>query len=275
MQSPKYELFNESTARHGILIKGWKIATTKMSIFNSQEIEKVQKETKVPLPEMFFGNNSLQISNDDYGLLFELSPIEALKLVDTTKEGGEKVKVSYSEEWSHRRAKNNEHIKDVVKPFDWTYSTSYSGTLKSALKGQKFEITTERINIEKLKIPEPILFYDEIILFEDELADNGTALLNAKVRVMSSGFFILQRFFLRVDDVLFRTNETRIYHEFGSDYCLREYSSREEHYHKIRSQIPKYKGDDISQLTDPDWVSSMLQKSEKELTLEKLKLNVG
>ncbi|CAG8679130.1 16824_t:CDS:1, partial [Acaulospora colombiana] len=44
-----------------------------------------------------------------------------------------------------------------------------------------FQNTTERINIEKLKIPEPILFYDEIVLFEDELADNGTALLNAKV----------------------------------------------------------------------------------------------
>jgi type 2A phosphatase activator TIP41 len=52
---------------------------------------------------------------------------------------------------------------------------------------------------------------------------------------MPSGFYILQRFFLRVDEVLFRMNDTRIYHEFGTEYLQREYSSREEHYNKIRA----------------------------------------
>lgn len=35
--------------------------------------------------------------------------------------------------------------------------------------------------MEKLKKVEEILFYDEIDLFEDELADNGTAILNVKI----------------------------------------------------------------------------------------------
>ncbi|CAG8436966.1 2942_t:CDS:2 [Diversispora eburnea] len=269
--SLKYNLINENNSTQGISIEGWKIVTKKFSILNSQEIEKVQKEILVPLPEMFFGNNSLSVSNDEYGILFEFSPIDALKLVDFTKEGGEKVKVAYSKEWTLKSSKNHEHIKDVIKPYDWTYSTLYSGTLKIASKGQKFEKTTERIDIEKLKIPEPILFYDEIMLFEDELADNGTAVLSVKVRVMESGFFILQRFFLRVDDVLFKMNETRVYHEFGTKSLLKEYSSREEHYSKIKAKIPVYKGDDISQLTNPDWVSSKLTNSE-ELILEKLNL---
>lgn len=52
---------------------------------------------------------------------------------------------------------------------------------------------------------------------------------------MPSGFYILQRFFLRVDEVLFRMNDTRVYHEFGTDYLQLEYSSREEHYNKIRT----------------------------------------
>ena len=52
---------------------------------------------------------------------------------------------------------------------------------------------------------------------------------------MPSGFYILQRFFLRVDEVLFRMNDTRIYHEFWTEYLQREYSSREEHYNKIRA----------------------------------------
>ncbi|CAJ0882414.1 5981_t:CDS:2, partial [Entrophospora sp. SA101] len=200
---------------------------------------------------MFFGNNKLQISNEN-DILFEFSPIDALKYVDASKEENEnKFNLIYYS------ANNNEDIKDVIKPYDWTYSTSYSGTLINPTVEKKFEKSDERINYEKLRIPESILFYDEVMLFEDELADNGTAILNMK-RVMESCFFILQRYFLRVDDVLFRMNETRIYHEFGNKYLIREYSSREENYNKIRDKIPKYKGNDISQLTDPDWVSSKL-----------------
>ena len=32
-------------------------------------------------------------------------------------------------------------------------------------------------------------------------------------RVMASGFYILLRFFLRVDEVIVRMNDTRIYHQ--------------------------------------------------------------
>ncbi|CAG8775430.1 15309_t:CDS:2, partial [Gigaspora margarita] len=264
-----YEKFTKDSCQ-GIQVRGWTISTTKLPIFNSQEIDRLQKQISIPLPEMFFGNNKLQVTNE-HGMIFELSPVDALKFVDATREGGDRVKVAYSEEWNHKSAKNHDQIKDVVKPYDWTYSTSYSGTLIHGL--QDFEKTTDRIDIEKLKIPEPILFYDEIILFEDELADNGTALLNAKVRVMPSGFFILQRFFLRVDEVLFQLNETRVYHEFGTEYLLREYSSRENPYSKVKAQISKDKGNDISQLTDPDWVSSKLPKSkERDLILEKLRV---
>jgi type 2A phosphatase activator TIP41 len=68
-----------------------------------------------------------------------------------------------------------------VKPYDWTYTTSYSGTLRQPVDGQTFESTSERIDVEKLRVPEPILFYDENVLYEDELADNGTAILYVKV----------------------------------------------------------------------------------------------
>jgi hypothetical protein len=40
--------------------------------------------------------------------------------------------------------------------------------------------TTERINIKRLKVRE-ILFYEDMLLFEDELVDNGTSLLNARM----------------------------------------------------------------------------------------------
>jgi type 2A phosphatase activator TIP41 len=57
---------------------------------------------------------------------------------------------------------------------------------------------------------------------------------------MPSCFLVLQRFFLRVDDVLFRINDTRLYHEFGKDYFVREYTSKDAHYNTIRQVIRLY-----------------------------------
>lgn len=37
------------------------------------------------------------------------------------------------------------------------------------------------IDYERLKMREKILFFDEVILYEDELDDNGCAVLSAKI----------------------------------------------------------------------------------------------
>ncbi|RVW18238.1 TIP41-like protein [Vitis vinifera] len=42
----------------------------------------------------------------------------------------------------------------------------------------------KKIDVASLASKEPILFYDEVILYEDELADSGVSLLTVKVRVM-------------------------------------------------------------------------------------------
>ncbi len=41
--------------------------------------------------------------------------------------------------------------------------------------------TSDRIDFEQLKQQEQIFFYDEVILYEDELADNGTAVFSVKI----------------------------------------------------------------------------------------------
>lgn len=45
----------------------------------------------------------------------------------------------------------------------------------------KVEETDERIDMEKLKIREKIHFFGDIMLFEDELADNGRSVLSIKI----------------------------------------------------------------------------------------------
>lgn len=44
-----------------------------------------------------------------------------------------------------------------------------------------FHATTDRINYELLKRNDPIMFYDELTLYEDELHDNGLASLRVKL----------------------------------------------------------------------------------------------
>jgi len=92
--------------------------------------------------------------------------------------------------------------------------------------------------LDKLRLPDPILFYDEVDLYEDELGDNGMSLLSLKLRVMPERLLVLSRFFLRLDDVIFRVRDTRIYVEFSTGVVMRDYCVMEEKYAKIKEVMP-------------------------------------
>ena len=52
---------------------------------------------------------------------------------------------------------------------------------------------------------------------------------------MPHSWFVLARLFLRVDNVLFRIHDVRIYHAFGEDQMIREVSGMEASYDDIKS----------------------------------------
>jgi len=173
------------------------------------------------LPEMCFPDNSLRIQHTaGYGL--EFNALEALKTVNDHED---LLKVACASEWKNSRD-NLPEINSVSKPFDWTFTTDYRGTLLGHHKLAP-QPTEARIDMEKLKQKEKIMFYEDVLLFEDELADHGCAICSVKVRVMPRSFFILLRFYLRVDGVLVRVNDTRLYHEADQQFLLREYTSRQ------------------------------------------------
>lgn len=200
----------------------WKISASTGPILTSAQDEETRCQLDIPaMPEMCFGETILEVKHvTGFGLSF--NAIDALKLVDTKND---KMKVAYASEWQDQR-QIVDVSKEVVKPYDWTYTTDFKGTL---IREDLLKVgdTTDRIDIEKLKKHEKIHFYQSMVLFEDELADNGIAKLTVKMRVMPSSFFILLRFFLRVDDVLVRINDTRVYHEAGTNFILQEFSSKE------------------------------------------------
>ena len=61
----------------------------------------------------------------------------------------------------------------------------------------------------------PILHFGEIFLFESDLEDCGYAMSKVRFRVMKDCFYVLLRYYLRVDGVSVRIFDTRIFHEYG------------------------------------------------------------
>lgn len=52
---------------------------------------------------------------------------------------------------------------------------------------------------------------------------------------MPSGFFVLLRYFLRIDHVMVRINDSRFHYEMGHDHILKEYTSKEAKVEQLRN----------------------------------------
>lgn len=88
------------------------------------------------------------------------------------------------------------------------------------------------------------------MLYEDELADNGIAMFSVKIRVMPARLLLLARFFMRLDDVLFRIRDTRVYVEFETGEVIREWTDREEKYEVVRRGLEGGREDALSVMRD-------------------------
>lgn len=135
------------------------------------------------LPDMVFHKNALILEHEN-GAKIIFNPLEALKKVRTEKQD---VRVSCSDEWRESRPKDK--TKEKLKPFDWTFTTDYQGTIND-----KFTVEQTDMKIDKFKlmVKEQILFYEDLSLFEDELHDNGISVCSVKI---VSNFNI--RFFIK------------------------------------------------------------------------------
>ena len=102
--------------------------------------------------------------------------------------------------------------------YDWTFSSPYAGTILST-NSSNINNRQQWQPLSKSQIPfhllqdtsQPILLYDDIHLFEDDLHDNGESSLNIKIRVMPKCWYVLQRLFVRVDYVCVKCREVRYF----------------------------------------------------------------
>ncbi|KAL8783943.1 MAG: hypothetical protein Q9213_004273 [Squamulea squamosa] len=247
-RSPNEPFPSGSNSDKSILHHGFKVTTRKLPILKAEPIERMTSALSIAPPEMIFGDNFASIEHLESGWKITFDAFHALDLVDKT--GGSMLQVAHSKEWQSTREKKHEGITEVVKPFDWSYSTNYKGTEQS--KSKYFEPSDTPIPLDLLKRPDPIVFFEEVMLYEDEMADNGITLLSCKVRVMPARLLLLSRFFMRLDGVMLRIRDTRVYVEFQTGEVIREYTAREDKYEVVRQKLAMHGRDAPAQLRDPN-----------------------
>lgn len=195
------------------------------------------------LPEMVFPHNKLKLEHKS-GCSIEFNAMDALRHVRTTREGS--LTIASAQVWRKAREETG-LVENTVGDFDWTFRSDYGGTFTG---WPPAEVTTVSIDTERLKQREKILLYKDLVLFEDELHDNGISLSSVRIRVMSWGFFILLRHFLRVDGVALAIYDTRICHDFSTNHVTVEHSSRQ-------GSIPELEFP-LSILKEPDEVTPLV-----------------
>lgn len=131
---------------------------------------------------------------------------------------------------------DNPDIKIVQRSSDPFYSSPYMGTLTDHDGTVRIEETEESIPVEMLGEDNPIQWASMVHLYQDELGDNGDTTLEFRFRSMGDCWFGLMRNYVRVDDVIVRIYDTRMFHEYGSSVILREFSAREETYDNLRQK---------------------------------------
>ncbi|XP_074585749.1 TIP41-like protein [Curcuma longa] len=263
LKAAEAELLPEG--RSGLRIKGWLVESIKRPILSSLSREELEKELGTShLPEMVFGGSALCLLHEGSGVKLHYNAVDALK--GWMEEALPPVEVPAAAKWKFRSKPSQQ----VILDYDYTFTTPYSGSETVETEPEKtnpeeyhrlyWQDCDEQIDLTVLSKKEPILFYNEVVLYEDELADNGVSLLTVKVRVMPSGWFLLLRYWLRVDGVLMRLRDTRVYCAFSSNdkempVIIREICWREPTIHSLSTKgFPS----DSTAYMDPNLISQKL-----------------
>lgn len=237
----------------GIEIRNWKIKSGKSRISSESECDLLARQLqnaatldgtdmkRLNPPEIVYFHAFLTLEYPG-GFCFSFTAREALLewadahkylCSNTTCNDYRGVSITKSADAKLWKSKNN-HCNIKVKNefnYDWTYSTPFVGVTNGGTCNNG--VTTwekcddSGINMTMLTDKSaPILMYDDILLYEDDMHDNGDVQLSVKIRVMPKCFYILMRLFLRVDHMLIRCRDTRIFHVFGNNYIYRDVTWR-------------------------------------------------
>ena len=252
----------------------WTITLNQGSMMPSTEIDQLEHNMPgIKLPAMIYKNSQVLIVNPTAGFCYEFSPVDALSLClfenrerSLYSEGEMKpnhinviptsVKVAMAPHWENRsvpvsslfRTNDSEEVKvsslPVLGGSEWTYTSPYKGYLKglpndmgfgTLPENLKIEVTEEAIPVNRLGRDNPIIWGGEVVFYEDELDDCGQSRFYMRFRAMGDCWYGLLRCYVRVDNVVVRIYDTRIFHDYSSRSILREFQVKESSYSELTS----------------------------------------
>jgi len=227
----------------------------------------------IKVPEMVYGSAHVQITHLEAGFAFDFNALDALRYCgyearqsNLHREGElraehiayipECVQVSMADQWKGRKLPKDSIFREEGKgdmaaievasiyQSDWTYCTPYRGLIRGLADAAGFSplpahvrltVTEESIPLEHLGPDNPVLWGAAVSFFEDELDDSGQSKCYIRVRAMADCWYALLRSYVRVDNVLIRILDTRIYHEYGKSEVQREFRVQESTFEELRT----------------------------------------
>ena len=223
------------------------------------------------LPELIFGYNRMYLINKSKNFIYSFNPIDMINLIkyDIRKTKFDNKEIYYNPpEIDAKRDIDPTHLQKIEiqkkeSVSDWTYSSPYMGTVTNIPNSEIFNQIDFNINNNidnnklfkgkidpEIKIPyenlgpnNPIINNFEIHLYEDDLNDNGLTDCKLRFRIMKDCFFGLLRCYLRIDNFLIKNIDTRIYHDFNTDYIVRHFVVKEMTYTELKNKGFEFKYD--------------------------------
>jgi type 2A phosphatase activator TIP41 len=110
-------------------VRGWTVHARTAPIIGSTLMDQYSEQLGgvLTLPEICFGNSSLQLRHDASGVVLSFNALDALK--QWKADDLPPLKVNLAREWQAARLLEIEKQQAVVLEYDWTYTTSYDGSL--------------------------------------------------------------------------------------------------------------------------------------------------
>ena len=232
--------------------KGWDFYSHSENMMNSKDLDiliKNKDENKLHinhLPEIFYGFNRLFLINKSKNFCFEFNPLQMLSLANYSQR--KKLLKEKEIYYIPNQAKSQYSKADDSKnEEDWSFSSPYMGHITSINNSpmSKYYPEIKETKVFKkektnLKYPETkvenVLNYNQIHFFEDELGDIGFSEGKIGFGVMNECFLGLMRCYLRVDNMVVRNIDTKIYHKFGDNYIIRNFLVKEKTYDELANK---------------------------------------
>lgn len=254
----------------GVSLQGWRITTVKAPIIGDAQIDAFRATLGgvVSLPEIVFGNSCVTLTHEASGATVSFTALDALR--GWVDEGLPPLQVADAAQWQRARESDIKQHRAHMLQYDWTFTTKYIGTYRAgpnappaaasaaapppppvdgssaaagaagssvapSQDGFAWEDTCDQIDRGLLMERDPILFYDEVPLYESDLDDTGGCSVTVRLRVMPKCWLVLVRYWLRVDGMLVKLRDTRLFCAFSQPgRVLREVRWCEGSYEELR-----------------------------------------